>query len=161
MDRDQAGVLGRRVLRVEDERLLTVGGTYVDERTGTRADSRGAGHVRAQPVRARAHHRHRRLRRTRQARRGRGADRRGRGRAAGKRDDPTAEPLPGPDPPAGPRPLAPVGKHGPMSASTRIVVIGGGIVAASVAYHLARRGVSVIIVRPQITPERPPTPARA
>src|SRR5215469_2945733 len=33
-----------------------------------------------------------------------------------------------------------------MSASTRIVVIGGGIVAASVAYHLARRDVSVIIV---------------
>jgi D-amino-acid dehydrogenase len=33
-----------------------------------------------------------------------------------------------------------------MDASTRIVVIGGGIVAASVAYHLARRGVSVIIV---------------
>jgi aerobic carbon-monoxide dehydrogenase large subunit len=31
MDRDQAGVLGRRVLRVEDERLLTVGGTYVDD----------------------------------------------------------------------------------------------------------------------------------
>jgi D-amino-acid dehydrogenase len=35
---------------------------------------------------------------------------------------------------------------GPMSGSTRIVVIGGGIVAASVAYHLARRDVSVIIV---------------
>jgi glycine/D-amino acid oxidase-like deaminating enzyme len=33
-----------------------------------------------------------------------------------------------------------------MSASTRIVVVGGGIVAASVAYHLARRDVSVIIV---------------
>jgi glycine/D-amino acid oxidase-like deaminating enzyme len=33
-----------------------------------------------------------------------------------------------------------------MSASTRIVVIGGGIVAASVACHLARRDVSVIIV---------------
>jgi D-amino-acid dehydrogenase len=33
-----------------------------------------------------------------------------------------------------------------MGASTRIVVIGGGIVAASVAYHLARRDVSVIIV---------------
>ena len=31
MERDQAGVLGRRVLRVEDERLLTVGGTYVDD----------------------------------------------------------------------------------------------------------------------------------
>jgi aerobic carbon-monoxide dehydrogenase large subunit len=31
MDRDQAGVLGRRVLRVEDERLLTVGGTYVED----------------------------------------------------------------------------------------------------------------------------------
>ncbi len=31
MDRDQAGVLGRRILRVEDERLLTVGGTYVDD----------------------------------------------------------------------------------------------------------------------------------
>ncbi|MDR3036054.1 MAG: xanthine dehydrogenase family protein molybdopterin-binding subunit, partial [Kitasatospora sp.] len=31
MDRDQAGVLGRRVPRVEDERLLTVGGTYVDD----------------------------------------------------------------------------------------------------------------------------------
>jgi D-amino-acid dehydrogenase len=33
-----------------------------------------------------------------------------------------------------------------MSASTRIVVVGGGIVAASVGYHLARRGVSAIIV---------------
>jgi D-amino-acid dehydrogenase len=33
-----------------------------------------------------------------------------------------------------------------MSASTRIVVVGGGIVAASVGYHLARRDVSVIIV---------------
>jgi len=33
-----------------------------------------------------------------------------------------------------------------MGASTRIVVIGEGIVAASVAYHLARRDVSVIIV---------------
>src|SRR5215472_4455386 len=33
-----------------------------------------------------------------------------------------------------------------MGASTRIVVIGGGIVAASVAYHLARRDVPVIIV---------------
>jgi D-amino-acid dehydrogenase len=33
-----------------------------------------------------------------------------------------------------------------MDASTRIVVIGGGIVAASVAYHLARRDVPVIIV---------------
>jgi glycine/D-amino acid oxidase-like deaminating enzyme len=33
-----------------------------------------------------------------------------------------------------------------MDASTRIVVVGGGIVAASVAYHLARRGVAVIIV---------------
>jgi CO/xanthine dehydrogenase Mo-binding subunit len=31
MERDQAGVLGRRVLRAEDERLLTVGGTYVDD----------------------------------------------------------------------------------------------------------------------------------
>ena len=31
MDGDQAGVLGRRILRVEDERLLTVGGTYVDD----------------------------------------------------------------------------------------------------------------------------------
>ena len=33
-----------------------------------------------------------------------------------------------------------------MDASTRVVVIGGGIVAASVAYHLARRDVAVIIV---------------
>jgi D-amino-acid dehydrogenase len=33
-----------------------------------------------------------------------------------------------------------------MSPSTRVVVIGGGIVAASVAYHLARRDVSVITV---------------
>ncbi len=33
-----------------------------------------------------------------------------------------------------------------MSASTRIVVVGGGIVAASVAYHLARQGVSVVVV---------------
>ena len=39
-----------------------------------------------------------------------------------------------------------MGDHGLMDASTRIVVVGGGIVAASVAYHLARRGVSVIIV---------------
>ena len=31
-----------------------------------------------------------------------------------------------------------MGHHEPMDASTRIVVIGGGIVAASVAYHLAR-----------------------
>ena len=33
-----------------------------------------------------------------------------------------------------------------MGASARFVVIGGGVVAASVAYHLARRDVSVIIV---------------
>jgi D-amino-acid dehydrogenase len=33
-----------------------------------------------------------------------------------------------------------------MSASTRVVVIGGGIVAASVAYHLTREGVSVVVV---------------
>ena len=33
-----------------------------------------------------------------------------------------------------------------MGASARFVVVGGGVVAASVAYHLARRGVSVIIV---------------
>jgi D-amino-acid dehydrogenase len=33
-----------------------------------------------------------------------------------------------------------------MSASTRVVIVGGGIVAASVAYHLARRGVSVIVI---------------
>ncbi len=33
-----------------------------------------------------------------------------------------------------------------MSPSTRIVVIGGGIVAASVAYHLARQGVQVVTV---------------
>jgi aerobic carbon-monoxide dehydrogenase large subunit len=31
MDGDRAGVLGSRVLRVEDRRLLTVGGTYVDD----------------------------------------------------------------------------------------------------------------------------------
>ena len=33
-----------------------------------------------------------------------------------------------------------------MGASARFVVVGGGVVAASVAYHLARRGASVIIV---------------
>lgn len=33
-----------------------------------------------------------------------------------------------------------------MQASARFVVVGGGIVAASVAYHLARQGVVVIIV---------------
>src|SRR5215469_4771493 len=33
-----------------------------------------------------------------------------------------------------------------MARSTRIVVVGGGIVAASVAYHLAREGVSLITV---------------
>src|SRR5215469_4844436 len=33
-----------------------------------------------------------------------------------------------------------------MGASDRFVVVGGGVVAASVAYHLARRGASVIIV---------------
>ena len=33
-----------------------------------------------------------------------------------------------------------------MSASARFVVVGGGVVAASVAYHLVRRGASVIIV---------------
>jgi glycine/D-amino acid oxidase-like deaminating enzyme len=33
-----------------------------------------------------------------------------------------------------------------MSLSTRIVVIGGGIVAASVACHLARRGADVVTV---------------
>jgi D-amino-acid dehydrogenase len=33
-----------------------------------------------------------------------------------------------------------------MSPGTRIVVIGGGIVAASVAYHLARRGTQVVTV---------------
>jgi D-amino-acid dehydrogenase len=33
-----------------------------------------------------------------------------------------------------------------MAASTKIVVVGGGIVAASVAYHLAREGASLITV---------------
>jgi D-amino-acid dehydrogenase len=33
-----------------------------------------------------------------------------------------------------------------MSDSTRIVVVGAGIVGASVAYHLARRGVAVVVV---------------
>jgi D-amino-acid dehydrogenase len=33
-----------------------------------------------------------------------------------------------------------------MTASTRIVVVGGGIVAASVAYHLCREGVQAIVV---------------
>lgn len=33
-----------------------------------------------------------------------------------------------------------------MSASTRVVIVGGGIVAASVAYHLTREGVSVVVV---------------
>jgi D-amino-acid dehydrogenase len=33
-----------------------------------------------------------------------------------------------------------------MSHSTRIVVVGAGIVGASVAYHLARRGVAVVII---------------
>jgi D-amino-acid dehydrogenase len=34
-----------------------------------------------------------------------------------------------------------------MSASSRVVVVGGGIVAASVAYHLSRQGVSAIVVQ--------------
>src|SRR5262252_8023112 len=33
-----------------------------------------------------------------------------------------------------------------MSHSTRIIVVGAGIVGASVAYHLARRGVAVVVV---------------
>jgi D-amino-acid dehydrogenase len=33
-----------------------------------------------------------------------------------------------------------------VGASARFVVVGGGVVAASVAYHLARRDASVIIV---------------
>jgi D-amino-acid dehydrogenase len=33
-----------------------------------------------------------------------------------------------------------------MNASARFVVVGGGVVAAGVAYHLARRGASVVIV---------------
>src|SRR5215471_13410284 len=33
-----------------------------------------------------------------------------------------------------------------VGASARFIVVGGGLVAASVAYHLARRGASVIIV---------------
>ena len=33
-----------------------------------------------------------------------------------------------------------------MSATTRVVVVGGGIVAASVAYHLAREGAAVVTV---------------
>ena len=33
-----------------------------------------------------------------------------------------------------------------VGASARFIVVGGGVVAASVAYHLARRGASVIIV---------------
>jgi D-amino-acid dehydrogenase len=43
-----------------------------------------------------------------------------------------------------------------MAASTRIVVVGGGIVAASAAYHLAREGASVIIVEADL-----PGPATA
>jgi D-amino-acid dehydrogenase len=43
-----------------------------------------------------------------------------------------------------------------MSASTRIVVVGGGIVAASVAYHLARQGTSVVTVEADL-----PGPATA
>ena len=37
-----------------------------------------------------------------------------------------------------------------MSGSTRIVVVGGGIVAASVAYHLAREGAALIIVEADV-----------
>src|SRR5215469_18074978 len=33
-----------------------------------------------------------------------------------------------------------------VGASARLVVVGGGVVAASVAYHLARQGASVVIV---------------
>ena len=33
-----------------------------------------------------------------------------------------------------------------MSHSTRIIVVGAGIVGASVAYHLARRGVAVVVI---------------
>ena len=33
-----------------------------------------------------------------------------------------------------------------MSHSTRIVVVGAGIVGASVAYHLARRGVTDVVL---------------
>jgi D-amino-acid dehydrogenase len=43
-----------------------------------------------------------------------------------------------------------------MSASTRVVVVGGGIVAASVAYHLAREGASVVTVEADL-----PGPATA
>ncbi len=39
-----------------------------------------------------------------------------------------------------------VGHDGAMSASIRIAVIGGGIVAASAAYHLARLGADVTVV---------------
>ncbi len=35
--------------------------------------------------------------------------------------------------------------HWRMAASSRVAIVGGGIVAASIAYHLARRGVSVLV----------------
>jgi D-amino-acid dehydrogenase len=40
-------------------------------------------------------------------------------------------------------------EYGPVSASTAVVVVGGGIVAASIAYHLARQGVSVVVAAGQ------------
>jgi hypothetical protein len=74
MDGDRGGVLGRRVPRVEDQRLLTVGGTYVDDLTVPEL----AGAVRVTFVRSPIAHalgdRYRRLGRPGGARRGRRAD---------------------------------------------------------------------------------------
>ncbi len=54
-------IMGTRVVRTEDPRLLTVGGAYVDDIRVPELTGSGTGHVRAQPDRARADHRHRRL----------------------------------------------------------------------------------------------------
>ena len=68
-------ILGTRVVRTEDPRLLTAGGIYTDDLRLPELDGAARVDVRAQPDRARPDHRHRRRGGPGVARGGRGADR--------------------------------------------------------------------------------------